>query len=241
MQRICPFLAADDEGLTVVDGFDPQHRCRAVRPIRGVGRTQQVGTCLEASHTACERYLAAVSERESAAWPLPAADATFVQTRLVLDPSRVARLATDRTFTFAGRRWIVGGALAVAGVAAVSAGIAGSLGIASRGSEPSPTPATAATASPTQQPAIGGLSSAPAATPQPTALPTPLATTTPAATATPQPTAQPTAEQQTYVVQAGDTLNDIAIRFGTTVRALQEANGLGDSDIIRVGQVLIIP
>jgi LysM repeat protein len=43
------------------------------------------------------------------------------------------------------------------------------------------------------------------------------------------------------VVQQGDTLSIIATRFGTTVSALQAANGLGNSDVINVGQVLVIP
>jgi len=45
---------------------------------------------------------------------------------------------------------------------------------------------------------------------------------------------------QTYIVQSGDTLYEIANRFGTTVSALKEANNL-TSDMIRVGQVLNIP
>jgi hypothetical protein len=45
---------------------------------------------------------------------------------------------------------------------------------------------------------------------------------------------------QTYVVQSGDTLYEIANRFGTTVSALKEANNL-TSDTILVGQVLNIP
>ena len=45
---------------------------------------------------------------------------------------------------------------------------------------------------------------------------------------------------QTYTVQSGDTLYEIASRFGTTVSALKSANNL-TSDMIRVGQVLNIP
>jgi len=44
-----------------------------------------------------------------------------------------------------------------------------------------------------------------------------------------------------YVVQAGDTLSSIAARYGLTVRALQEANELGDLDLIFAGQQLVIP
>jgi LysM repeat protein len=45
---------------------------------------------------------------------------------------------------------------------------------------------------------------------------------------------------QTYVVQSGDTLYEIANRFGTTVPALKDVNNL-TSDTIRVGQILNIP
>ena len=43
-----------------------------------------------------------------------------------------------------------------------------------------------------------------------------------------------------YTVVQGDTLSSIASRFGTTVEAIKTANGLV-SDLIYVGQVLIIP
>jgi LysM repeat protein len=45
---------------------------------------------------------------------------------------------------------------------------------------------------------------------------------------------------QTYTVQSGDNLYEIAKRFGTTVSALKSTNNL-TSDMIRVGQVLNIP
>jgi hypothetical protein len=43
-----------------------------------------------------------------------------------------------------------------------------------------------------------------------------------------------------YTVVQGDTLSGIAARFGTTVGAIKSANGL-TSDLIYVGQVLVIP
>jgi LysM repeat protein len=43
------------------------------------------------------------------------------------------------------------------------------------------------------------------------------------------------------VVQEGDTLSLIANRFGTSVSALQAANGIDDPDEIRPGQVLVFP
>jgi LysM repeat protein len=44
-----------------------------------------------------------------------------------------------------------------------------------------------------------------------------------------------------YTVVEGDTLGSIARKFGTTVQALKDANGMGTNDFIRVGQVLKIP
>ncbi len=44
-----------------------------------------------------------------------------------------------------------------------------------------------------------------------------------------------------YVVHPGDTLSAIALRHGTTVSALAEANQLADPNLIRVGQLLTIP
>jgi LysM repeat protein len=45
----------------------------------------------------------------------------------------------------------------------------------------------------------------------------------------------------TYVVHPGDTLGEIALRHGTTVAALVEANRLADPNLIRIGQLLHIP
>ena len=44
-----------------------------------------------------------------------------------------------------------------------------------------------------------------------------------------------------YVVQAGDTLSDIADRFGVPLLALVQANGLSDPHLIVEGEVLVIP
>jgi LysM repeat protein len=44
-----------------------------------------------------------------------------------------------------------------------------------------------------------------------------------------------------YVVQAGDTLYSVALRFGTTVEAIQQANGLWSGSYIQIGQRLVIP
>ncbi|MBN2149700.1 MAG: LysM peptidoglycan-binding domain-containing protein [Anaerolineales bacterium] len=62
----------------------------------------------------------------------------------------------------------------------------------------------------------------------------------------PPPTAQPTrcgppVGWVYYTVRAGDTLYGLALMFGTTVRDLQQANCLGTSTLIRVGQRLAVP
>ena len=46
---------------------------------------------------------------------------------------------------------------------------------------------------------------------------------------------------RTYVVQLGDTLFAIALRYGTTVWAIVLANNIPNPNLIYVGQVLVIP
>jgi len=48
----------------------------------------------------------------------------------------------------------------------------------------------------------------------------------------------PTTSGSTYVVRPGDTLSQIAQRFGTTTAALAQLNGITNPSIIYVGQVL---
>lgn len=44
-----------------------------------------------------------------------------------------------------------------------------------------------------------------------------------------------------YTVQRGDTLFSIAVKFGVTVQAIMQANGLTNADLIFAGQRLVIP
>ncbi|MCC6299065.1 MAG: LysM peptidoglycan-binding domain-containing protein [Anaerolineales bacterium] len=44
-----------------------------------------------------------------------------------------------------------------------------------------------------------------------------------------------------YTVQAGDTLGSIAQRYGITLEALMQTNGLNEASVLSVGQVLNIP
>jgi len=45
----------------------------------------------------------------------------------------------------------------------------------------------------------------------------------------------------TYTIRVGDSLTSIAQRFGTTIRALMDANAISNPNLIYVGQVLRIP
>ncbi len=91
-------------------------------------------------------------------------------------------------------------------------------------------------------------------TPQPpTPTPTPpaaeaLATPTlaPEAYLTPLPptptfTPTPTPTPVIHVVESGDTLFGIALEYGVSPEAIQEANGLDNPQYLRIGQALIIP
>jgi LysM repeat protein len=102
----------------------------------------------------------------------------------------------------------------------------------------------ARSAAPTPTPTKGLVATFTAtATGTPTSTPTdtPAATDTPPATPTTiPPSATPTQPNVTYVVQAGDTLSGIASRFGVTVQAIRDANGIS-GDIINIGTQLIIP
>jgi LysM repeat protein len=47
--------------------------------------------------------------------------------------------------------------------------------------------------------------------------------------------------QTVHVVQTGENVSSIALRYGTTVEAIAQANGLFDPDSIQIGQRLVIP
>lgn len=51
----------------------------------------------------------------------------------------------------------------------------------------------------------------------------------------------PAAAGVTHTIAPGQTLSSIAQRYGTTIRAIQDANGITDPNLVVVGQVLKIP
>ena len=66
---------------------------------------------------------------------------------------------------------------------------------------------------------------------------TPVATSAPVAT----PAAQPSGEYITHVVQPNETLSSIAVRYGSTVQAITQANNLTNPNQIYAGQKLQVP
>lgn len=226
VDRICPYLALADDGRTVADGFDPEHRCHALSPPAILERSRQVQLCLTEAHARCERFAAARTAWLAASSGLPrvAPDVDFGRTRLVLEPEAAWRSLASSPRTRLSRPAVLVAAFAVAVVALL---VASSLfGILNGG-----TPAGSHTPSPSPSPSASPLASAPPSSEAPSA-------SAAAPSATPVTTPAPT--QRTYVVQPGDTLNEIATRFGTTAQAIRDANGI-TGDTINVGQQLIIP
>jgi LysM repeat protein len=83
------------------------------------------------------------------------------------------------------------------------------------------------------------------ASPKPSASASPSATPKPSASASPSPTpsssASATAKPKTYTVKSGDRLSVIAKKFGVTTTALMTANKITNANLIKIGQVLVIP
>ncbi len=82
---------------------------------------------------------------------------------------------------------------------------------------------------------------------RPAASPSAAATIAPPTSLAPQPTAtqpppRPTATSSVvkYKVKPGDTLLEIAIKYGVSVQAIMKANGM-KTDVIRIGDELTIP
>jgi LysM repeat protein len=227
VDRICPYLALADDGRTVADGFDPEHRCHALSPPAPLERSRQVQLCLTEAHARCERFAAARTAWLAASSGLPrvAPDVDFGRTRLVLEPEAAGRSLASSPRARLSRPAALVAAVAVAVIALLLvSSLFGILnGVTPSGSQtPSPSPSPSSTPLASAPPASAAASASAVAAPS----------------ATPVTTPAPT--QRTYVVQPGDTLNEIATRFGTTAQAIRDANGI-TGDTINVGQQLIIP
>ena len=204
-------------------------------------RQQQAQLCLTPSHERCERYLAHLARAGRSSGRTALGDG-LVTTRMLLAPEPAWRGIAGRARRAPRGPLVAVGVVAlgvgVGGVALASAVIDGRIDLATASDSPSPSASDPATPSPSATPRA---SSSPRPTATPSVAPTPSPTPTPAPTAAPTPTPPPPPAQQTYTVVEGDTLAQIAQRFGTTVEALQAANGIEDPDEIVIGQVLVIP
>lgn len=245
VDRICPLLALGTDRRVVCAAYDPDHRCTAPGGPGPLSRTQQSSVCLDPGHRECPHFMSASQAALGAripGVPPPSADVVLAPMRLVIDTESAWTSLRGRRAAFPAGRVMAAGVLSMAAVGAVATGAVQRLTGAFAGPPPvagAPEPYLAADTY--------------SATPTASALPTPIATPTrgpeasaaspsPTATvdpATPAPTRAP--RPQTYVVQEGDTLQAIAQRFGTTVRALKAANAIQDEDLIEAGQVLTIP
>jgi LysM repeat protein len=232
MPRGCPFLVASGGGWRL--GMPSRdHRCGAVSPPAALAPEKQLRLCLTPAHTGCPTYLASTTARTERIGAAPVTRATrwglARTTSVIEDPGGIrGRLLAgllDR------RRWPAIPALLLVTTLFV---------LALSGLRPGLPATVGATSSPAR------LDVTPAATPRATArpnlTPTPSEPTpTAAPTATPASTAGPSPSFQTYVVRSGDTLGAIANRFGTTVRAIADLNGISDPTRIQIGQRLLIP
>ncbi len=63
----------------------------------------------------------------------------------------------------------------------------------------------------------------------------------PAARSTPTHAPATTSQPGTYVVQPGDSLYTIALKFHVDVQALMQANSMSDPNQLQAGRVLVIP
>jgi len=255
VDRVCPLLGLQQDRRTAIDGVDRSHCCYAEETPMLLDRQQQARLCLTADHERCERYLANATRNGGLRRAQSGIVDGLVSTRLVLAPDPAWRgIAGRARRTPTGQLLAIGAAGVAIGIGGVAiangaigdpfadADVPGSAATAAAvDGSPSPTSVSSATASATSTPTTSATPS-----PVPTAVATPVATAVPAPAPTVVPTAPPAppappAPQETYVVQDDDTLAAIAQRFGTTVAALQAANGIEDADEIIIGQVLVIP
>jgi LysM repeat protein len=232
--EICPFLtAASGEWRLTVPTRD--HRCGAFAPLTPLALDKQRRLCLTKEHRACATYAASLAARQERIGIAEAPDRAgrwgIGRTAPVIDDAggvkgRVVGAVMDR------RSWpAIPALLLVATVLAV--GISGMRGDGTASALSSPMPPA---------PIASGLavaSAAPRSTPVPTVAPTAAATVAPTIAPTIRPTTPPT--YPTYTVKSGDTLSEIASKYGTTVGAIADLNGITDPARLKIGQVLKIP
>lgn len=228
----CPLLGLAGDSRTHFRFPSGEHRCYAVVPPITLTPSYQARYCLSPEYPTCERYKAWQARPSRAA---PVASLASVRQQPGPDPN-LRRSATVRSGRLAGvpvLPIVIVVVLILALTAFVmpgwllSAGTAGPTPAASApiaAGSPSPTP-TDPLATPTPAFTLGGT---------PTLSPSPTTSSQP----TPSPTYRHTIK---YVVRPGDTLKELAAKYGVTVQSIVDANKLSDPNLILSGQTLLIP
>ena len=247
-RTVCPHLSVEDARWRLAVA-SREHRCGAQAPEAAIPFDRQRRLCLGAAHVTCAMFAAAADARS--AWRTigvapravpPAADlgsalgaqvgagSDFNRWRLVRVSPVVA--APDRGHTIPS---------ILRPRANLQVGLVGLLVIAFlviAGSRPGAVHAPGALLAPTATPVVtawGHQTDGPLPTPGSTATSVPVASVE--ATKTPE---SPAPAVLVYRVVSGDTLSGLAARFGTSVKAIMDLNGL-TSTVLRIGQQLTIP
>ncbi len=245
LEAACPYLVARD-GRWRSAGPTPEHRCTAVEPPASLALAKQRRLCLDERHRTCATYLAARGDLPGV--ETQGAPAAGGRLKRGGRASRWQYAATIPLVLDEGPRLGplagAGSRLGQAGLVVLVVAAFGILIVARQATGPGDTAAASLAPSPPPTPAASLVPSGIVATATPIER-TPPATSSPTGSAPPSspgpvsPT--PGASVRTYRVQAGDTLSAIAARFGTTVKAIADLNGISDPSRIRVGQILRIP
>jgi hypothetical protein len=251
-RRICPYLVVDGESWRSASP-SRDHRCGAVAPPAPLAADKQRRLCLSDRHSGCATFLAASSRPQAPGLSEPpeTAASRLARARSSTKPGgeTVTRWSLARTAPVVldhGRIPALLGALSgrsrasqfFLGVLLLAA--FGAIGLARLGGGGGPLTAVGLSPSVSASSPVAGLASGAPAAPSggveaATATPAP-SPSSPAAGASP-----PAAANGTYRVKPGDTLYVIARRLGTTVRILQQLNGLGTSTTIHAGDILKTP
>jgi LysM repeat protein len=246
--NLCPYLIAED-GAWRSARPARDHRCGAVDPPAPLALDKQRRLCLTRAHGGCATRLAALdrapaepgrdaqtgSRASGRVGPAGATRWSIVRTApVVLDASGGGVLGAGRRRLLG--QWGLGALMALALGGLIIARLPGP-----SAGEPSNRPAVLAA---TGGPPAAALAARSTATARPSTPPTPSPVSGapvsvlagPAVASKPSPSAT-----GTHLVRPGDTLIGIARAYDTSVEELQEANGLGDSTVIRIGQELVLP
>lgn len=139
------------------------------------------------------------------------------------------------------RTWLAAGILGFAAIACTAlfaiSGVVGSMQGLTATPTKTPMAELVRTETPEAPPAMPP-TSVPQITPTVASIPKQITPTQFPSTA-PEPGIQPMPDY--YIVQDGDTLGDLALKFGVTIEAIAEANNIADPDKIQTGQKLRIP